>query len=158
VRQTRSSRPDFEGGSRTPLTIVPLRDVKDIRDRWLLDRAAMYHAETRELCVNMGYVSARKLAERVVSRLSAQDPKFHARAQELAESALLRRVCRSAVFGLRKVLEPDFWNEGNIKRALSPESFSAVAEDLNSAEPLIIATLEQEFDLPRGAASAQPSE
>jgi hypothetical protein len=136
-----------------PFRVIPLRDANDIRDRWLLDRAAMYHPETRELYVNMGYVSAQRLAARVISLLGGGDAAedLRKRTQELAEAALLRRVCRSAVHGVSKAHE-QFWNEGNLKRVLSPESFSAVAEDLHGAEQLIVATLEQEFERPTSVA------
>lgn len=58
-------------------------------------------------------------------------------ATELAQNAMLARVCRAAVYALSKKLKPETWNEGNVNRGLSPESFSAAAEDLSGYLPAV---------------------
>jgi len=121
-----------------PFRIVLLRDEQDIRDRWLLGRAAMFEPKTKELFINTGYESVGKLAEEALASRPGVGASVRARARAGAERAMIARVCRAAVHALSKASDRDGWNEGNITRALSPESFSAVAEDLSGfLDPLV---------------------
>ena len=70
-----------------PFDLVRLHDEQDIRDRWLQGRAAMYHENTKQLFINLGYYSVPLLAAQLQAEFDpdGKSPELQALALELAE-------------------------------------------------------------------------
>ena len=56
---------DAEGRAALPFKMITLRDEKDLRDRWLLGRAAIYYAEASLLAINVKYPPLEKLVAKL---------------------------------------------------------------------------------------------
>ena len=122
---------------------VPLRDEKDIRDRWLEGRAACFYPQTRQLFVNMTYAALDRFTARLLAEVA--DPGQHAGlsavAREMAEIHFSERLMRAVLFAIAKNLEPEIWQSGHIEKAMSPEALSIVGDDLDNQLPLAVEEL-----------------
>jgi hypothetical protein len=141
-----------KGRSICGFDIVLLRNVDDIRDRWLLGRAACFYPETKQLFINTHYPSLLKLQDKLRSRLNGRTaaPDLETSIIEVSEDCLVRRIGRGLIFAIAKHLEPEIWQQGHIEKAMAPESLSILADgledSLSAAEKEILDRLNHRLD------------
>jgi hypothetical protein len=127
------SLPDFEI---EPPQVYVLRDLEDLRERWLDARAARYEPDTNELFVNATYPSIPRLRDHLLSALAETqrgEAKLVEFANTLAEEAAIERLAYT-VLRLNARARSKAWTPGNRDRALSGEALSVVADDLEMWE------------------------
>ncbi len=130
-----------------------MRDEQDIRDRWLLDRAAFYYAATHQLFINTHYPSVVELAARLAHEAADWfDPTtVQVAARTEAEACMVKRVGRAVVYGRAKRTKPDLWQPSHVDKAMAPESLSIAADDLGGLFPDALARMRQALSAALGA-------
>ena len=115
-----------------PPRVFVLRDLAELRERWLDARAARYEPDTNELFVNATYPSITRFRDDLLASLpeqSRKDVRLQKLAVKFAEEAALTRLARTLVYLNIRALSKA-WTPGNRERAMSGEALSIVADDL----------------------------
>jgi hypothetical protein len=138
----------LHGNLAEPPMVYVLHDETELRDRWLLGRAAIYMPDSNELFVNGRYQSVLRLVRLTRAALPLDlSEDAEAAIIEGAEHAMAYRVARSVIRAIAKATDQN-WTTGNIQNAVAPEALSLVADDLDDALPGLRA---------RAARSAMPA-
>jgi len=145
---TRAEGGPLHGNLAEPPMVYVLHDETELRDRWLLGRAAIYMPDSNELFVNGRYQSVLRLVRLTRAALPLDlSEDAEAAIIEGAEHAMAYRVARSVIRAIAKATDQN-WTTGNIQNAVAPEALSLVADDLDDALPGLRA---------RAARSAMPA-
>lgn len=108
--------------------VMPLRDVTDIYERGMGDKAARFYQETHQLFVNTHYssfVSFRKELEQEFATFSDLE-QMRRTVLIVCEQILIRAICRKLVFALAK---RGVWPKWEVDQAFSMMSLTLAADD-----------------------------
>jgi len=118
--------------------IALLRDAQDINDRWLNGRAACFYPSTKQLFVNTQYPSIEQAEAALRVRLS--DMRDTGLLDEMIRNAAIDcvvvKVGRALLHAMAKHFDSEKWHSGHIEKAMSPETLSIVADDLDDLLPV----------------------
>jgi len=123
---------DAEGGGGLPFKVITLRDEQDLRERWLLGRAAIFYPEASLLAINVSYGPLNKLVselQREFSSLGVHGPN-QGSLRSLVENRFVARIGRTLLYVLAKKFEPWAWSRRHIASASSEEALTLAADDL----------------------------
>jgi len=117
--------------------LLVVRNEQDLRDRWLLGRAASYMAASNQLFLNPDYPSVHELEGSITEEFgqSVGAAQLAMWAPVVAEQCLVRCCLRAVASGLAKHADPRHWAPHHIGKALSPEALTMVCADLRPQLP-----------------------
>ena len=132
IRQLSDSLGLADAKAELPFQLRVLRDEQDIRDRWLIGRAAKYFPDVALLAINARYRSLQELQANLTDDIRARGGRHEAQdIQRIAERAFIRRIVRTLGLCLAKKNNPGEWGKKHIETATSEEALTLAADDLS---------------------------
>lgn len=113
-----------------PIEILCIREIEEIRYRWLLGRGGQFYKDTGQLALNLQYPSISQVGKILIGLPILQGREDGSElAQTYAELAFIRRLGRGVIYALTKTNMPDLWQSEHIERAIAPEALSILGDD-----------------------------